>query len=68
MTQVHIHVHLPAPQTPAADALIGAQAIGDGTLLRLIGEVGPKLLALLIQLGLIKLPMTAPAEGVAPTP
>ncbi|AWM35927.1 hypothetical protein GobsT_63390 [Gemmata obscuriglobus] len=78
MIQVHFHVHAPAPLPPDAfqpaaapmpgDAPVGAEAIGDGTLLRLIGEYGPKLLALLIQLGLIKLPTTTPAGGVGATP
>jgi hypothetical protein len=31
-------------------------AIGDGTILKLIAEYGPKLLALLIQFGILKLP------------
>lgn len=44
---------------------ITAEAIGDGTILRLIAEYGPKLLALLVQLGLLKVPGAADVSDKA---
>lgn len=57
MFQIHFHVH--AGRSAAAEGGANAQAIGDGTILRLIAQYGPQLLALLVKLGLIKLPVGA---------
>lgn len=62
MFQFHLHVHTGA----ATEGEASAQKIGDGTLLKLIAEYGPQLVALLLKLGLLKLPATDGAVSDKP--
>ncbi|AWM38675.1 hypothetical protein GobsT_31370 [Gemmata obscuriglobus] len=62
MFHLHAHYHAGAPAVTQSGA--DAQAIGDGTLLRLI----PQIIALLVQLGLIKLPAGTVSRDGEPSP
>lgn len=58
----HVHLHVGGD----SGGSVHSEAIGDGTLLKLILQYGPVILALLVQYGIIKLPPgfnlpTAPA-------
>lgn len=61
----HLHVHIGGHEVAPFAAPFEAQAIGDGKIVDLILKYGPKLLAFLIAIGIIKLPpgVTLPFEA-----